>query len=96
MLWWELQVALDPSLRKQGVGGSFGGPSTLKAANFHNHKVREILSYIVLNSGAEGWIVAGPAQCLGFTPYCGLWYVVEQDATDSQRPFLLSKVRENL
>jgi hypothetical protein len=94
MLWWELQIALDPSIK--GFGGDImGGSSTVKAGTLHNRKVREILSYIVLKSRAEAWVVAGPTECLGFTPYCGLWYIVEQDPSDSYQ-IVLRKVRENL
>jgi hypothetical protein len=64
-----LQIALDPSLKDEGFGGSImGRSSALKAATLHNRTVRQILSCIVLNSRAEGWIVAGPPECLGYTP----------------------------
>jgi len=97
LLWWNLQIALDPSLKGKGFGGSImGGSSTLKAATFHNRTVREILSFIVLNSRAEGWIVAGPPECLGFTPYCGLWLFIEGEPFDSSYQSVLRKVHENL
>ena len=49
MLGWDLQIALDP--RITGFGGDImGRSSTVKAAALHNRTVREILSYIVLNS----------------------------------------------
>ena len=73
-----------------------GRSSTLKAATLHNRTVREILSYIVLNSQAEGWIVAGPPECLGFTPYCGLWLVIEGEPFDSSYQSVLREVHENL
>jgi len=94
MLWWDLQIAHDPRIK--GFGGDMGSSSTVKAGTLHNRTVREILSYIVLNSQAEGWIVAGPPECLGFTPYCGLWYIVEQEPSDSPYEIVLRKVRENL
>jgi hypothetical protein len=95
MLWGELQIELDPSIK--GFGGDImGRSSTVKAGTLHNRTVREILSYIVLNSQAEGWVVAGPPECLGFTPYCGLWYIVEQEPSDSSYQVVLRKVRENL
>jgi hypothetical protein len=97
MLWWNLQIALNPSLKEKGFGGSImGRSSTLKAATLHNHTVREILSYIVLNSRAEGWIVAGPPECLGFTPYCGLWFFIEGEPFDSSYQSVLRKASENL
>jgi hypothetical protein len=95
MLWWELQIALDPSIK--GFGGDImGRSSTVKAGTLHNRTVREILSYIVLNGQAEGWVVAGPPECLSFTPYCGLWYIVEQEPSDSSYQVVLRQVRENL
>jgi hypothetical protein len=95
MLWWNLQIALDPSL-KGFAGHVMGGSSTVKPATLHNRTVREILSYIVLNSQAEGWIVAGPPECLGYTPYCGLWYFVEGEPFGTSYPVVLRKIRENL
>ena len=97
MLWWNLQIALNPSLKEKGFGGSIlGRSSTLKSATLHNRTVREILSYIVLNSRAEGWIVAGPPECLGFTPYCGLWFFIEGEALGSSYQSILRRVHENL
>ena len=82
MQWWKLQIALDPSIK--GFGGDImGRSSTVKAGTLHNRKVRETLSYIVLNSRAEAWVVAGLTECLGFSPCCGLWYIVEQNPSDS-------------
>jgi hypothetical protein len=72
MLWWNLQLGLDKKLK--GFGGDvLGGAKspTLKRVTLHKRTVREILAYIVLNDGVDGWIVAGPPECLGFTPYCG-------------------------
>ena len=101
MLWWNLQLKLDPKL--EGYGGDLmvgADASTVKPAVLHNRTVREVLAYIVLNSRAEGWIVAGPPECLGFTPYCGLWFLVESmpSAPPSARPYelLLLHIRENL
>jgi hypothetical protein len=95
MLWWQLQIALDPSI-KGFCGDIMGRSSTVKAGTLHHRKVREILSYIVVNSRAEAWVVAGPPQCLGYTPYCGLWYIVEQESSDNSNQSVLRKVRENL
>jgi hypothetical protein len=50
----------------------------------------------VLNSRAEGWIVAGPPECLGFTPYCGLWFFIEGDFFDSSYQSVLRNVSKNL
>jgi len=94
-LWWQLQIALDPSI-KGFLGDIMGKSSTVKAGTLHNRKVREVLSYIVVNSRAEAWVVAGPPECLGYTPYCGLWYIVEQESSDNSYQFVLRKVRENL
>lgn len=97
MLWWNLQLKLDPTLK--GFGGSIlegVETSTVRPAVLHNRTVREILAYIVLNSRAEGWIVAGPSECLGFTPYCGLWFLIEVvPSTPSYQP-LLQDIRKNL
>jgi hypothetical protein len=96
ILWLNLQTALDPSLKEKGVGGHSGASSTVKPTTLHNRTVREILSYIVLNSRAEGWIVAGPPECLGFTPYCGLWYTIEGEPSDPSYNLLLQNIRKNL
>ncbi len=96
MLWWNLQIALDSNLKGKGLAGHImGASSTVKPAALHNRTVREILSYIVLNSRAEGWIVAGPPECLGLTPYCGLWYFIEQEPFDTSYQVVLGKIREN-
>jgi len=97
MLWWNLQIALDPNLKEKGFGGSImGASSTVRPTTLHNRTVREILSYIVLNSRANGWIVAGPPECLGFTPYCGLWFFVEDEPLNSSYQSVMRKVHENL
>jgi hypothetical protein len=75
----------------EGAETSKVNPTTL-----HNRTVREILSYIVLNSRAEGWIVAGPPECLGYTPYCGLWFLVETVPTNPSYGALLDLIRHNL
>jgi len=52
MLWWQLQIALDPSI--EGFGGDImGRSSNVKAGTLHNREVREVLSYIVVNSRGE-------------------------------------------
>jgi hypothetical protein len=97
MLSIELRVALDPSHRQGGSGGSFpGNASTIKPAILRDQTVRQILSYIVLNSRAQGWIVAGPPKSLGFTPYCGLWYLMDGVSNGTSYQTVLTKVRENL
>ena len=95
MLWWNLQIALDPSVK--GFAGHVMGPSsTIRPAKLRNRTVRDILSYIVVNSQAEAWIVAGPPECAGFTPYCGLWFLIEGEPFGSSYQSVLQKVRENL
>lgn len=97
MLWWNLQLKLDPNLK--GYGGDVlegAEASTVKPAVFHNRTVREILDYIVLNSRAEGWIVAGPPECVGFTPYCGLWLLIETVPSTPSYDVLLQDIRKNL
>jgi hypothetical protein len=97
MLWRELQVALDPSLRSQGFAGHImGSSSVVKPAILKKQTVRQILVYIVLNSRAQGWIVAGPPKCLGFTPYCGLWYLMDSASAGTSYQTILPRVRENL
>jgi hypothetical protein len=97
ILWWNLQIAVNPSLKDKGFGGStLGRSSSLKATTLHERTVREILSYIVLNSRAEGWIVAGPPECLGFTPHCGLWFIIEGESFGSSYQSVLRKAHENL
>jgi hypothetical protein len=97
MLWWNLQLSLDKTLK--GFGGDVPGNTkspTLKPVTLHNRTVREILAYIVLNGGVDGWIVAGPPECLGFTPYCGLWYLIEAEPSDPSNQILLQNIRNNL
>ena len=97
MLWWNLQLSLDKKLK--GFGGDVPGDArspTLKPATLHNRTVREILSSIVLNGGVDGWIVAGPPECLGFTPYCGLWFLIEGEPSDPAYQILLHNIRNNL
>src|ERR1700730_3318507 len=96
-LWSELQVALDPRHQQRGYVGSFlGNSSTIKPATLRNQTVRQILSYIVVNSRAQGWMVAGPPKCLGFTPYCGLWYLMDGESNGTSYHDVLMKVRRNL
>ena len=97
MLWWNLQSKLDPKIK--GFGGDIlGGASSpyLKPTTLHNRTVREILAYIVINGGVDGWIVAGPPECLGFTPYCGLWFLIEAEPPDPSNQILLRNIRNNL
>jgi len=97
MLWWNLQLNLDKKLK--GFGGDMLGDArspTLKPATLYNRTVREILSYIVLNGGLDGWIVAGPPKCLGFTPYCGLWFLIEGEPSDPAYQILLQNIRSNV
>jgi len=96
MLWWNMQIALDPSVK--GFGGDIMGDlrsPTLKPVTLSNRTVAELLSYIVLNSQAEGWIVAGPPECLGYNPYCGLWYFIEGESSDASYQVVLRNIREN-
>jgi hypothetical protein len=96
-LWWNLQLTLDPKLK--GYGGDIpdsAEASKVKPAVLHNRTVREILAYIVLNSRADGWIVAGPPQCLGFTPYCGLWFLIDGVPSTPSYELLLRDIRKNL
>ena len=96
MLWMNLQMQLDPSVK--GFGISVGeGPeaSNVTPTTLHNCTVREILAYIVLNSRADGWIVSGPPECLGFTPYCGLWSLVETAPSNKSYRPLLDGIRKN-
>jgi hypothetical protein len=97
MLWWSLQAKLDPKI-KGFAGDILGGvrPPTVTPATLRNQTVREILAYIVLNGGVDGWIVAGPPECLGFTPYCGLWYLIEAEPSDPSNQILLQNIRNNL
>jgi hypothetical protein len=96
VLSWDLEVASDPAREAKGFGVSaLGRSSTVKPATFHNRTVREILSYIVLNSEAEGWIVTGPQRCLGYTPYCGLWFFVEGEPFDFSYQTVLGRIRRN-
>jgi hypothetical protein len=96
-LWWNLQLKLDPNLKGYGGDILYGAEaSTVKPEVLHNRTVREILAYIVLKSRAEGWIVAGPPQCLGFTPQCGLWLLIESLPSAHSYELLLQNIRKNL
>ncbi|MGB2679456.1 MAG: STN domain-containing protein [Candidatus Acidiferrum sp.] len=97
MLWWNLQLKLDKTLK--GFAGDVMGDARaprVKGATLQDRTVREILAYIVVNSDAEGWIVPGPPECVGFTPYCGLWVLIEGEPTDPSYKILLRSIRENL
>jgi hypothetical protein len=97
MLWWNLQIAIDPSLKGKGFAGHvMGASSTVKQSKLRNRTERDILSYIVVNSNAQGWIVAGPPECLGFTPYCGLWFMIEVEPPDLSYKLLMQNIRNNL
>ena len=49
------------------------------------------------NTGSvDDWIVAGPPECLGFTPYCGLWFLIEAEPSDHSNKNLLPNIRNNL
>ncbi len=96
-LRWNLQLTLEPELK--GYGGDIpdsAEASKVKPAVLHNRTVREILAYIALNSRAGGWIVAGPPQCLGFTPYCGLWFIIDSVPSTPSYELLLQDIRKNL
>ena len=94
MLWMNLRMKLDPSMKGFAISvGEGAETSKVTPATLHNRTVREILAYIILNSRAEGWIVAGPSECLGFTPHCGLWVLVETPSP-SYGP-LLDNIRKN-
>lgn len=97
MLWWNLQTVLDPSLN--GFAGDIlEGAETSKVnpATLHNRTVRGLLTYIVVNSRAEGWIAAGPPECLGLTPNCGLWLLVETPLSNPDYRPLLDTIRHGL
>jgi hypothetical protein len=97
MLWWNLQMELNPALKRGGIGGHIPGNSpAVKPEILRNRTVRDILSYIVVHGHAEGWVVAGPPKCLGYTPYCGLWYFIEGETFNTSYQFILRQVQENL
>jgi hypothetical protein len=92
-LWGSLQMVLDP--KAKGYGGDILGdlgPPTLKPVTLHNQTVAEILSYIVVHSGAEGWIVSGPPEYLARNPQSGLWNIITSADTYQ---FVLRTVRQN-
>jgi hypothetical protein len=93
----ELQVRLDPQHNQGWWGGSFGGSSsTIKPAILRNQTVRQILAYIIMNSEAKAWVVSGPPKCLGYTPYCGLWSIIESDSTGPSTQEVMRKIGKNL
>lgn len=97
MLLMNLRAKLDPSMK--GFQISIGGgaeASKVTPATLLNRTVRQILAYIVINSRAEGWIVPGPPECLGFTPHCGLWVLVETPPSSPSYGPLLDIIRKNL
>jgi hypothetical protein len=96
MLWMNLRMKLDPSMKGFAISvGEGAETSKVTPATLHNRTVREILAYIILNSRAEGWIVAGPSECLGFTPHCGLWVLVENPPSSPSYEPLLDNIRKN-
>ena len=93
----ELQVRLDPQHNRGGWGGSFGGSSsTIKPATLRNQTVRQILAYIIMDSQAKAWVVSGPPKCLGYTPYCGLWSIIDSDSTGASAQDVMKKISQNL
>jgi hypothetical protein len=96
-LWVNLQMKLDPTMKGYAMSiGEGAEASRVTPATLHNRTVREILAYIVVNSRANGWIVAGPPECLGLTSHCGLWSLLETAPSNpSYRP-LLDGIRKNL
>jgi hypothetical protein len=96
MLWMNLRMKLDPSMKGFAISvGEGAEASKVTPATLHNRTVRQILAYIILNSRAEGWIVAGPSECLGFTPHCGLWVLVETSPSSPSYGPLLDNIRNN-
>ena len=96
MLWMNLRMKLDPSMKGFATSvGEGAEASKVTPTTLHNRTVRQILAYIILNSRAEGWIVAGPSECLGFTPYCGLWVLVETPPSSPSYGPLLENIRKN-
>lgn len=96
LLWQYLQVVLDPKIK--GFGGDILGPlgpPTVKPVTLHNRTVEEILSYIVVHSGAEGWTVAGPPEYLARNPQSGLWYIIAQGPSAESYQVVLQTIRQN-
>jgi hypothetical protein len=96
LLWQLLQVALDPNIK--GFGGDIVeplGPPTLKPVTLHNRTVEEILSFIAVHSGAEGWTVAGPPEYLARNPQGGLWNILAQGQSADSYQFVLRTIRQN-
>jgi hypothetical protein len=90
-------MELDPTFKKKGIAGHIAENSlAVKPAILRNRTVRDILSYIVVHSQAEGWVVAGPPKCLGYTPYCGLCYFVEGEPFNTSYQLVFRQVQENL
>jgi hypothetical protein len=74
MLWWNLQMKLDPTVK--GFGGDIlegAETSTVTPATLHNRTVREILAYIVLNSRVKDGSLLGRASAWDslLTVVCG-------------------------
>jgi hypothetical protein len=96
LLWQLLQMVLDPTV-KGFAGDIMGplGPPTLKPVTLHNRTVEEILSYIVVHSGAEGWTVAGPPEYLARNPQSGLWNIIAQGPSADSYQVVLRTIRQN-
>jgi hypothetical protein len=96
LLWQLLQMVLNPKIK--GFGGDIMGPlgpPTLKPVTLHNRTVEEILSYIVVHSGAEGWTAAGPPEYLARNPQSGLWNIIAQGPSAESYQFVLRTMRQN-
>jgi hypothetical protein len=65
-------------------------------AILRNQTARQILAYIIMNSEAKAWVVSGPPKCLGYTPYCGLWSIIESDSTGPSVQEVMRKISKNL
>jgi hypothetical protein len=94
-LWMSLQMVLDPKI-KGFAGDIMGalGPPTMKPVTLHNRTVEEILSYIVVHSGAEGWTVAGPPEYLARNPQSGLWKIIAQGPSADSYQVVLRTMRQ--
>lgn len=97
ILAMSLQMVLDPKIK--GIAGDIMGdlgPPIVKPATLHNRTVEYILSYIVVQSGSEGWTVAGPPEYLARNPQSGLWnIIIAQEPSADSYQFVLRAMRQN-
>jgi hypothetical protein len=100
----EASVLLSMSLRNvisgsvNGYGGDFDPGDVRQSVGpvkLLNKTVAEILSYIVVNSGAAAWLVTQPLDNLAQVPQGGLWMIVQTGTPSHSSESVLKAIAHN-